>query len=230
MNRKIIGIFATEQEASHTIEALKNMGYSTDDISAVTRSAEEARKFEDETVTLAQEGATGGAATGGVVGGIGGLLAGLGALAIPGIGPLLAAGPIAATLAGAAVGAAGGGLIGGLIGLGIPEHEAKEYEAIVGEGRVLVIVDTEEANRSEIYRIFRDNHSLNKRYDEEFADLPQSAVEDSTYNETPAMGATNLEGNRMDGAPIGHRGLASPADLEEANPNDPTYRTRKSES
>ncbi|WP_037290845.1 general stress protein [Saccharibacillus sacchari] len=227
MNRKIIGIFATEQEASRAIEALKQSGYNSDDISAVTRSAEEARKFEDETVTLAQEGATGGAATGGVIGGIGGLLAGLGALAIPGIGPLLAAGPIAATLAGAAVGAASGGLIGGLIGLGIPEHEAKEYEALVGEGRILVIVDTEETNRSEIYRIFHENNSLNRRYDEEFADIHATTTDDPLYRETPAMGATNMDANRMDGTPVGNRGLASPADLE-SDPNNPLDRKRRS--
>ncbi|OWR29919.1 hypothetical protein CDO73_12625 [Saccharibacillus sp. O23] len=215
MHRKIIGIFGMRAEAASAIDDLKRIGYRPDDISVVIHNAEEARKFEDETATMVQEGATGGAATGGVIGGIGGLLAGLGALTIPGIGPLLAAGPLAAALAGTAVGAAGGGLIGGLIGLGIPEHEAKEYDAMVGKGRILVAVDAEESNRMDVYRIFQNNNSLNRRYDEELANPRATAAQTSSYRDMPAMGASNLDANRMDNDLSDmNTGLASPADLE----------------
>lgn len=219
MSKKIVGVFHSEQEASSAIQSLKRTGYHADDISIITRDKKDMRKLEDETGTMAPEGAAGGAATGGVLGGIGGLLAGLGALAIPGIGPILAAGPLAATLAGAAVGAAGGGIVGGLIGLGIPENEAQEYDNAVDEGKILVIVDTDESNRSEVYRIFRDNNSANRRYDDEYAASDRTATsemanEDTLYGNTPAMGATNLDANRMDNTPVGDRGLAAPADLE----------------
>ncbi|NGZ77018.1 YsnF/AvaK domain-containing protein [Saccharibacillus alkalitolerans] len=217
MSKKIVGVFNSERDASSAIQALKRTGYNTDDISVVTRDKKDMRKLEDETGTMAPEGAAGGAATGGVLGGIGGLLAGLGALAIPGIGPILAAGPLAATLAGAAVGAAGGGLVGGLIGLGIPENEAKEYDEAVDNGNILVIVDTEEANRSEISRIFRDNNSTNRRYDDEYASdrtdaamnstMNDTTAQDPMYRDTPAMGASNLDANRMDTAPMGERGM-----------------------
>ncbi|WP_172254395.1 YsnF/AvaK domain-containing protein [Saccharibacillus deserti] len=223
MTNKIVGVFHSEREASHAIEDLKRAGFSTNDISVVTRDKKDMRKLEDETGTMAPEGAAGGAATGGVLGGIGGLLAGLGALAIPGIGPLLAAGPLATALAGAAVGAAGGGLVGGLIGLGIPENEAKEYDTAVDQGGLLVIVDTEEANRSEVTRIFRDNNSTNRRYDEQMEDtrsidanrMNDTSSNDTLYRDTPAMGATNLDANRMDGTPIGERGYAESADLDD---------------
>ncbi len=203
-------------EAASAIDDLKRLGYRPDDISVVIHNEEEARKFEDETTTMVQEGAAGGAATGGVIGGIGGLLAGLGALTIPGIGPLLAAGPLAAALAGTAVGAAGGGLIGGLIGLGIPEHEAQEYDAMVGKGRILVIVDSEEANRLDVYRTFQKNNSLNRRYDEELANPRPMAAQESSYRSMPAMGASNLDANRMDNSLNGiDSGLTRPTDLED---------------
>lgn len=221
MHRKIIGIFGMRAEAASAIDDLKRIGYRPDDISVVIHNAEEARKFEDETNTMVQEGATGGAATGGVIGGIGGLLAGLGALTIPGIGPLLAAGPLAAALAGTAVGAAGGGLIGGLIGLGIPEHEAQEYDAMVGKGRILVAVEAEESTRIDVYRIFQKNNSLNRRYDEELANPVATLAQTSSYRNIPAMGASNLDANRMDDSMAGmDTGLAGPE-------NDPSRKLRR---
>jgi len=105
-------------------------------------------------------GATG-AATGGLLGGAAGLLASLGLLAIPGIGPILAAGPIAATLTGAAVGAGAGGLLGGLIGLGIPEDEAHQYNRYVDNDNILVLVDSDADRNTHIYNTFRSHNSLN---------------------------------------------------------------------
>ncbi|MBO2944016.1 general stress protein [Paenibacillus sp. F411] len=164
MSKKIVGAFHTEQEATKAIEDLKQQGYSADEISVIAKDRDEAQHISDETETKAPEGLASGAATGGVVGGVTGLLAGLGALAIPGIGPIVAAGPIAATLTGAAVGAGAGGLVGGLIGLGIPEEEAKEYDEFVEEGRILVLVDTDDHRSDGVYDTFRRNNTLNAHH------------------------------------------------------------------
>lgn len=161
MTQKIVGVFASEQDATNAIQDLKSIGYSADDISVIGKNKHDLNDIHEETGTKAPEGMATGAATGGVLGGIAGLLAGLGALAIPGIGPILAAGPIAATLTGAAVGAGTGGLVGGLVGLGIPEDEAEEYNANVKSGRILVMVDADETRKNEIYSLFRNHHSMN---------------------------------------------------------------------
>lgn len=162
--KKIVGVFETEQEASRAIEALQNDGFPSKDISVITKDREDLESLTKDTGTKAPEGVAAGVATGGMLGGVTGLLAGIGALAIPGIGPILAAGPIAATLAGLAVGAGAGGMVGGLIGLGIPEDEAKDYEGYVDKGKILVIVEAGGRDR-EIIDIFKDNRSLNtERY------------------------------------------------------------------
>ncbi|KOP67751.1 low temperature-induced protein [Bacillus sp. FJAT-18019] len=155
MEKKMVGVFRSEQEAAKAIEQLQRHGIPNDSISIIAKDKREAEAITEQTGTMAPEGVAAGAATGGILGGTAGLLAGLGALAIPGIGPILAAGPIAATLAGAAVGAGTGGLVGGFIGLGIPEDEAKEYESYIDQGRILVMVDADQENTG-IYDIFRD--------------------------------------------------------------------------
>ncbi|WP_238655177.1 general stress protein [Paenibacillus piscarius] len=160
MTDKIIGVFDTEQEATRAIESLQAQGIKSDEISVITRDKDEQKSISEDTGTMAPEGVATGAATGGVVGGVTGLLAGIGALAIPGIGPILAAGPIAATLTGAAIGVGAGGLVGGLIGLGIPEDEAREYEGYIDKGKILVLVDDNGRGR-DIHTIFSGNRSLN---------------------------------------------------------------------
>ncbi|WHY21861.1 general stress protein [Paenibacillus sp. G2S3] len=183
MTKKIVGIFDTEQEATRAIEGLHNQGFSNDEISVITRDRDELRHISDDTGTKAPEGVATGAATGGVLGGVTGLLAGIGALAIPGIGPILAAGPIVATLTGVAVGAGAGGLVGGLIGLGIPEDEAKEYEGYVESGKILVLVE-DNGRGYQAHDVFRDNRSLNaQRYE-------------GVYNEDTRLG--NSMANRAD--------------------------------
>ncbi|MGE7610837.1 general stress protein [Paenibacillus sp. NPDC101420] len=183
MTKKIVGIFDTEQEATRAIEGLHNQGFSNDEISVITRDRDELRHISDDTGTKAPEGVATGAATGGVLGGVTGLLAGIGALAIPGIGPILAAGPIVATLTGVAVGAGAGGLVGGLIGLGIPEDEAKEYEGYVDSGKILVLVE-DNGRGYQAHDVFRDNRSLNaQRYE-------------GVYNEDTRLG--NSMANRAD--------------------------------
>ncbi|MDG0809626.1 general stress protein [Cohnella rhizosphaerae] len=159
--RRIVGVFDTEQGAVKAIEDLKRQGYTSDDISVISKNRDDMDYVTEETGTKAPEGAAAGAATGGVVGGLTGLLAGLGLLVVPGIGPILAAGPIAATLTGLAVGAGTGGIVGGLIGLGIPEDEAKRYDDDLNAGRILVLVDTDPDRRAHIYDTFRTNNTLN---------------------------------------------------------------------
>ncbi|AIQ18094.1 low temperature-induced protein [Paenibacillus sp. FSL H7-0357] len=179
MTNKIVGVFDTEQEATRAIEGLQSRGVSNDEISVITRDRDELKSISDDTGTMAPEGVATGAATGGVVGGITGLLAGIGALAIPGIGPILAAGPIVATLTGAAIGAGAGGLVGGLIGLGIPEDEAKEYEGYVDSGKILVLVDDNGRGR-DIHDVFSGSQSLNSgRYNNLYSD---TTVDDTLIN------------------------------------------------
>lgn len=183
MTDKIIGVFDTEQEATRAIESLQAQGIKSDEISVITRDKDEQKSISEDTGTMAPEGVATGAATGGVVGGVTGLLAGIGALAIPGIGPILAAGPIAATLTGAAIGVGAGGLVGGLIGLGIPEDEARDYEGYIDSGKILVLVDDNGRGR-DIHTIFSGNRSLNAgRYSSLYPDdgtiTPGGTVQDN---------------------------------------------------
>jgi len=158
---QIVGVFHTEQDAIKAIEGLKAIGYRSEEISVISRNKDDMNDIREETGTKAPEGVAAGAATGGILGGVAGLLAGIGLLAIPGIGPLLAAGPIAATLTGAAAGAGAGGLAGGLIGLGIPEDEAKRYDTYVKDNKLLVMVEADDARRARVYELFRTYGSLN---------------------------------------------------------------------
>lgn len=153
--QSVVGSYQSENEAIAAIEDLQREGYRSEDISVISKDKQETENIVAETGTHAEEGAATGALTGGVLGGLGGVLAGIGALAIPGIGPIVAAGPIVAGLTGAAAGAGVGGLAGALIGMGIPEDDAREYETHFNEGRILVLVDD---NRSGVHdHIERDN-------------------------------------------------------------------------
>ncbi len=143
MDKRIVGVYNNGDEAVQAIEELKSQGYDRDSISVIAKDRDDVEDIHEETGTKTEEGMATGAATGGVLGGLAGFLAGVGALAIPGVGPILAAGPIAATLTGAAVGAGAGGLAGALIGMGIPEDEANRYESDVKAGKILVLVDEE---------------------------------------------------------------------------------------
>jgi uncharacterized membrane protein len=170
-HKKVVGVFRTEDDAVDAIKDLKRQGYSEEDISVIAKDKKDAEYITEETGTKAPEGAATGMATGGILGGLGGLLLGAGALAIPGIGPIVAAGPIAAALGGAAVGAGAGGLVGALVGLGIPEDEAKEYESSVQEGHILVLVDAVEMDRhKQVNDTFNTYHSTNShRYEDYYS-------------------------------------------------------------
>jgi len=149
---QVFGIAKSRSQAEQIIERLQQGGFPTSEISILVPDKEGKHEIGPVKATKAPEGATTGAATGGVTGGVIGLLAGIGALAIPGVGPLIAAGPIMAALSGAALGGATGGIVGGLIGLGIPEIEAKRYEERLKAGNYLVAVhtsDDEQEDRAE---------------------------------------------------------------------------------
>src|SRR5580700_3535215 len=136
----VFGMYTTVPAADSATDQLVRSGFSAAEVSALLPENLGTRPIGTEKATKAPEGAATGAGSGAVLGGALGLLAGMGALAIPGVGPLIAAGPILATLAGVGVGGAVGGLTGALIGLGIPEYEAKRYEGRMQKGGVLLSV------------------------------------------------------------------------------------------
>jgi hypothetical protein len=136
----VFGIYQNDKQATRTLDDLLAAGFSSDDVSVLLPDVRGTKDFAHDKSTKAPEGAAAGVTTGGVVGGTLGLLAGIGVLAIPGVGPFLAAGPIMAALAGLGVGGAVGGLIGALVGMGIPEYEAKRYEGHIKAGGILLSV------------------------------------------------------------------------------------------
>src|ERR1700692_170324 len=142
----VFGIYHNANQAERVVERLRAEGFSNDDISVLLQDNQGSKDFAHKKDTKAPEGATTGVTAGGVIGGTLGVLAGIGAIAIPGVGPFIAAGPIMGGLAGLGVGGAVGGLIGALVGMGIPEYEAKRYEGRVKNGGVLLSVhcDTSE--------------------------------------------------------------------------------------
>ena len=143
----VFGIYHNRVQAERSVDDLLAAGFSNDDISVLFPDNQGSRDFAHEKNTQAPEGTTAGVTTGGAIGGTLGLLAGFGVLAVPGVGPLLAAGPIMAALAGLGVGGAVGGLIGALVGMGIPEYEAKRYEGHIKEGGVLLSVHCDSSDR-----------------------------------------------------------------------------------
>lgn len=136
----VFGIFQSRVQAEQSVDRLLKGGFTNDDISVLLPDNQGTKDFAHEKNTKAPEGTTAGVATGGAIGGVLGLLAGFGMLAIPGIGPLIAAGPILSALAGLGAGGAVGGFIGALVGMGIPEYEAKRYEGHIRAGGVLLSV------------------------------------------------------------------------------------------
>src|SRR6186713_1796821 len=137
----VFGIYRDASQAERGVDALVTQGsFSNSDVSVLMPDSQSSKDFAHEKHTKAPEGTTTGAVTGGSIGGTLGLLAGIGALAIPGLGPFIAAGPIMAALAGVGVGGAVGGLVGGLVGMGLPEYEAKRYEGRVKGGGALLSV------------------------------------------------------------------------------------------
>jgi hypothetical protein len=155
-DKAVFGIAKTESQAVTIVDNLRAAGFSENDISVLFPDKQGTKDFAHEQHTKAPEGATAGAGGGAILGGALGWMVGIGALAIPGLGPFIAAGPIMAALAGAAGGAAVGGVTGALIGMGMPEYEAKRYESKVKDGNILMSVHTDDSKeRDRAKEIFK---------------------------------------------------------------------------
>jgi hypothetical protein len=191
MKSSALCLVDTEAQADTIVAKLKTVGFSDNDISVLFPDKGSTREFAHKKETKMPEGATVGASTGGVVGGTIGLLAGIGALAIPGLGPFIAAGPIMAALSGGAIGALGGGLTGALVGLGIPEYEAKRYEGKVKEGGILISVHSESNDETKKAKdIFKESgaHDISST-GEAHSDLRAEEI-----SATPEIGARASDG------------------------------------
>ena len=151
-NKAVFGLYSTRRQVENAVDELKAQGFRNTDVSVLFSENVGTKDFAHAKGTKAPEGLATGATSGAVVGGALGWLAGIGALAIPGVGPLIAAGPIIGALTGVGVGGAVGGIAGGLLGLGIPEYEAKRFEGRIKEGNILLSVhvdDSEWAKKAE---------------------------------------------------------------------------------
>jgi ActD protein len=143
-NISVFGIYPTHESADAAVATLRAKGFRNTDVSVLFPQNPGSKEFGHEKGTKSAEGAVAGGGTGAVVGGALGWLAGIGMLAIPGVGPFIAAGPIVASLAGMGAGGAIGGMTGGLIGLGIPEYQAKRYEGRMRKGGILLSVHADD--------------------------------------------------------------------------------------
>jgi hypothetical protein len=160
MAKAVICIAKSEEQATRIVDDLKAAGFSNNDVSVLLPDRAGSRDFAHEHHTKAPEGAATGAVAGGVTAGVLGWLVGIGSLAIPGVGPLIAAGPIRAALGGVAAGGAVGGLAGALVGFGIPEYEAKQYEGKIKNGNIMISVHTDDSRQRKIAKeIFDRDHA-----------------------------------------------------------------------
>jgi hypothetical protein len=160
MAKAVICIAKSEEQATRIVDDLKAAGFSNNDVSVLLPDRAGSRDFAHEHHTKAPEGAATGAVAGGVTAGVLGWLVGIGSLAIPGVGPLIAAGPIMAALGGVAAGGAVGGLAGALVGFGIPEYEAKQYEGKIKNGNIMISVHTDDSRQRKIAKeIFDRDHA-----------------------------------------------------------------------
>jgi uncharacterized membrane protein len=165
MSHTVAGVFNEPRHAEMALNELKDAGFTPDQVSVVAKDTRETQSMVERSDMAGAEtsGATAGAFLGGITGGIAGWLVGIGALAIPGIGPIVAAGALATTLGGAAVGAAAGGLIGALVGAGIPEEDARTYETHVKEGRILITAHASTAEQTQDARDTFDRYGSEVR-------------------------------------------------------------------
>jgi hypothetical protein len=175
-NTAVFGIYPSLTSVEIAVDELKSAGFRSSDISVLFPESAGTRDFAHEKSTKAPEGASAGAGTGAVLGGALGWLIGIGALAIPGVGPFIAAGPIVAALAGAGVGGTMGGIAGALIGIGIPEYEAKRYEGQVKNGGILLSVHSDTSERTR-----RAKESLRRTGAQDIASTAEAAADRHSY-------------------------------------------------
>jgi uncharacterized protein (TIGR02271 family) len=185
----IVGLFKNQIDAERGIECLKQSGFSDNQIGVAMRDREQQKNLIEDTGTQAAEGAATGAVSGGVLGGVIGLLAGVGALALPGVGPIIAGGALASTLAGAGIGAAAGGLLGALVGMGVPEEDARHFDRGFQAGGILVTVNAgsrAEAARGCLYEAGADLGSAGRGISEG-AMSTSAAPADRPVGESPVV-------------------------------------------
>jgi hypothetical protein len=182
-NKAVFGIYGTLSAVESAVAMLRDESFSSSDVAVLLPDSVSSREIRTEKATKAPEGATAGAGSGALLGGVLGWLAGVGSLAIPGLGPFIAAGPIVAALAGAGAGGAVGGFAGALVGMGIPEYEAKRYEGRLAKGGILLSVhcDTSE-------EIDRAKNVLERTGAQDVSYTSESSVKDSNKSKTTAPG------------------------------------------
>jgi hypothetical protein len=186
-NTAVFGIYPNTTAAESAVDRIVTAGFLNDDVSVLMSDVDGTREFAHQKETKAPEGTAVGVTTGGVIGGTLGLLAGIGALAIPGVGPLIAAGPIMGALAGLGVGGAVGGIVGALVGMGIPEYEAKRYEGRVKDGGILLSVHCDTSDE-----ISRAKQLLKETGAEDIASSgEESAAKGETATEHAYVGTTD---------------------------------------
>jgi len=188
-NTAAFGIYSSRDRVEYAVDRLKAAGYRNTDISVLFPENTGTKDFAHEKHTKAPEGAATGAGTGVVVGGTLGWLAGIGALAIPGLGPFIAAGPIMAALAGAGAAGAVGGIVGGLVGLGMPEYEAKRYEGRIKAGGILLSVHCDDSSWTKSAKeILRETGA------EDVSSIGESSADFSTTDRPMARGDSRRPG------------------------------------
>lgn len=228
-NKKVFGTYQNVHDAQRAVEELLNMGYTSEEISVISKNAEEIGTIEG-VETATETGLKAGAATGATLGGLGGLLASLGMLAIPGIGPILAAGPIAATLAGAVTGGALGGTIGtlggALIDAGVDETDAKYLDERFDAGDVIVYVETDEVRYNDVsktlgYDTWRNTEADPENYSGK--DFSKEPVSDNIMD--PEVAEVYNADNKPVNDPIDRSYDDLMAGAARVNPVDPTVST-----
>jgi hypothetical protein len=220
--KSVFCIASNDGQAIEIVQQLKSAGFHYQDISVLFPDKQGTRDFAHQQQTKAPEAAVAGAGTGGVLGAALGWLAGLGALAIPGAGPFIAAGPLMAALSGAAVGATIGGITGALVGMGIPEYEAKRYEGKIRSGNILISVHSETQSDADKARAIFERAGAQDISSTSEAALPARATRDRKTAETepaePKSRTTKTKGPSASlGAPV-----APPSATRSPSMSEPT--------
>ncbi len=184
-NTSAFGIYASREMAENAVDRMLSAGFRNEDISVLLQDNVGSKDFAHEKHTKAPEGTATGVVAGGIIGGTIGLLAGIGVLAIPGLGPLIAAGPIIAALSGIGSGGVLGGIIGALVGMGIPEYEAKRYEGRIKEGGILLSVHCDNAEW-----ILKAKELLRESGAEDIASAGEHAADFASSNKPLSRGAS----------------------------------------
>ena len=186
-NTAVFGIYPSREMAEGAVDKLMAAGYRNEDISVLLQDNVGTKDFAHEKHTKAPEGTTTGVVAGGVIGGTLGLLAGIGILAIPGLGPLIAAGPVIAALTGIGSGGLVGGVIGALVGMGIPEYEAKRYEGRIKEGGILLSVHCDDSDwTSKAKELLRETGA------EDISSTGEAAADFATSDKPSSRGGRTL--------------------------------------